>query len=104
MFDDLAMAEVFEPNLVRAARKVFADSYEYTRMYREYRERRKAEEEVRQRRLAAGGGLGVVTPRGQWDYPGEVTTIPSNRITMQGVPYPVLGVSDTGDVQMMLPG
>ena len=44
MFDDLAMAEVFEPNLVRAARKVFADSYEYTRMYREYRERRKAEE------------------------------------------------------------
>ena len=44
VFDDLAMAEVFEPNLVRAARKVFADSYEYTRMYREYRERRKAEE------------------------------------------------------------
>lgn len=45
-----------------------------------------------------------VTPYGQWQYPGEVTTIPDNRITMQGVPYPVLGVSDVGDMKMMMPG
>jgi hypothetical protein len=46
----------------------------------------------------------IVTPYGQWEYPGEITTIPSNEITMQGVPYPVLGISDIGDVQMMYPG
>ena len=40
---------------------------------------------------------------GQWDHPGEITEIGSNQITMQGVPYPVLGVSDEGDVQMMYP-
>ena len=41
--------------------------------------------------------------RGQWAHPGEVTEIGSNDITMQGVDYPVLGVSDTGDTQMMYP-
>jgi len=41
--------------------------------------------------------------RGQWAHPGEVTEIDSNDITMQGVDYPVLGVSDTGDTQMMYP-
>jgi len=46
----------------------------------------------------------ILTPYGQWEYPGEITTIPSNEITMQGVPYPVLGISDIGDVQMMYPG
>jgi hypothetical protein len=40
---------------------------------------------------------------GQWAHPGEITEIGSNQITMQGVPYPVLGVSDEGDVQMMYP-
>ena len=40
---------------------------------------------------------------GQWAYPGEMTEIGSNDITMQGVDYPVLGVSDTGDTQMMYP-
>ena len=45
----------------------------------------------------------IVDPMGQWAHPGEVTTIPSNDITMQGVDYPVLGVSDTGDTQMMYP-
>jgi len=40
---------------------------------------------------------------GQWNHPGEITEIGSNQITMQGVPYPVLGVSDTGDMQMMYP-
>lgn len=46
----------------------------------------------------------IVTPYGQWKYPGQVTTIPDNMITMQGVPYPVLGISDKGDTKMMLPG
>jgi len=41
---------------------------------------------------------------GQWAHPGEITEIGSNNITMQGVPYPVLGVSDTGDTKMMQPG
>lgn len=41
---------------------------------------------------------------GQWAHPGEVTKINSNEITMEGVPYPVLGVSDTGDAKVMMPG
>jgi len=46
----------------------------------------------------------IYDPRGQWDYPGEVTKIPSGNITMQGVPYPVLGVDNLGYEQMMYPG
>jgi len=49
------------------------------------------------------GGV-INDDRGQWAHPGEVTRINSPYITMQGVPYPVLGISDTGDVQMMYPG
>ena len=48
-------------------------------------------------------GSVIKDDRGQWDHPGEITEIGSNQITMQGVPYPVLGVSDTGDTQMMYP-
>jgi hypothetical protein len=35
----------------------------------------------------------IVSERGQWDYPGQPTAVPTKdgRITMQGVPYPVLG-------------
>ena len=33
---------------------------------------------------------------GQWAHPGEITEIDSPYITMQGVPYPVLGISDEG--------
>ena len=46
----------------------------------------------------------IIDPMGQWAHPGEITTIPSNNITMKGVPYPVLGVSDKGDKKMMKPG
>ena len=49
------------------------------------------------------GGV-IKDNRGQWAHPGKITEIGSNRITMQGVPYPVLGVSDTGHTQMMYPG
>ena len=46
----------------------------------------------------------IVDPRGQWDHPGEITRIPSNEITMQGVDYPVYGVPNVGEPQMMMPG
>jgi len=49
------------------------------------------------------GGI-IEDPMGQWAHPGSVTRIPSNQITMQGVNYPVLGVSDKGHTQMMYPG
>lgn len=48
-------------------------------------------------------GSVIKDDRGQWAYPGEITEIGSNNITMQGVDYPVLGVSDTGDTKMMYP-
>jgi len=48
------------------------------------------------------GGV-IKDDMGQWAHPGEITEIGSNQITMQGVPYPVLGVSNTGDTQMMYP-
>ena len=46
----------------------------------------------------------VLDPRGQWAHPGKVTRIPGSDITMQGVPYPVLGVGSNGQEQMMYPG
>lgn len=45
----------------------------------------------------------IIDPRGQWAHPGKVTTIPGNNITMKGVPYPVLGISNTGDKKLMMP-
>jgi hypothetical protein len=55
-------------------------------------------------KASAQNGSVIKDDRGQWAYPGEVTEIDSNDITMQGVDYPVLGVSDTGDKKMMEPG
>ena len=51
----------------------------------------------------ANGGP-ILDPRGQWAHPGKVTRIPSSNITMQGVPYPVLGIGSNGQQQMMYPG
>lgn len=48
-------------------------------------------------------GSVIKDDRGQWAHPGEITEIGSNDITMQGVNYPVLGISDTGDTKMMYP-
>ena len=45
----------------------------------------------------------IVSPYGQWKYPGKDTIIPSNNITMDNVNYPVLGISDTGDTKVMMP-
>ena len=49
------------------------------------------------------GGV-IEDDRGQWAHPGKITKINSNNITMKGVNYPVLGISDTGDRKMMQPG
>lgn len=46
----------------------------------------------------------IYDPMGQWNHPGQVTRIPGDKITMKGVPYPVLGVDDQGNKQLMLPG
>jgi GH24 family phage-related lysozyme (muramidase) len=46
----------------------------------------------------------ITDPMGQWKYPGQVTRIPSDTITMQGVNYPVLGVPDYGQPMLMQPG
>ena len=46
----------------------------------------------------------IVDPKGQWAHPGEITRIPGNQITMRGVPYPVLGIDDQGNEQIMFPG
>ena len=51
----------------------------------------------------AEGGI-IKDDRGQWAHPGEITEIGSNNITMRGVPYDVLGISDTGDTKLMKPG
>lgn len=45
----------------------------------------------------------ILDPRGQWAHPGKITRIPSDNITMQGVPYPVFGVGSNGQEQMMYP-
>jgi hypothetical protein len=41
---------------------------------------------------------------GQWKYPGQVTRIPSDNITMQGVNYPVWAQPNVGPGMMMQPG
>lgn len=45
----------------------------------------------------------IIDPMGQWAHPGEITKIPSGNITMNGVNYPVLGIDDQGNHQMMYP-
>jgi hypothetical protein len=41
---------------------------------------------------------------GQWKYPNQVVKVPGNNITMQGINHPNLGVADTGEKQIMMPG
>ena len=54
--------------------------------------------------ISKNGSKVIKDDMGQWAHPGKITEIGSNNITMQGVDYPVLGVSDTGHTQMMQPG
>ena len=51
----------------------------------------------------------ILDPMGQWKHPGKNTRIPlkdseTGSITMKGVNYPVLGIANTGQKQMMQPG
>ncbi len=48
------------------------------------------------------GGV-IEDNQGQWKYPGQITKINSPNITMKGVNYPVLGISNTGHKQLMMP-
>jgi hypothetical protein len=41
---------------------------------------------------------------GQWKYPGEATRIPSDTITMDNVPYPVMAYPNIGEPVLMQPG
>lgn len=53
------------------------------------------------------GGQIPVSSRGLYDYPNTPVMVPteSGKITMQGIGYPVLGVSmETGEQQLMQPG
>lgn len=47
---------------------------------------------------------GIEDAMGQWRHPGRCTMIPSNQITMRNVPHKVLGIDDTGHMQLMHPG
>jgi len=46
---------------------------------------------------------GVHDALGQWEHPGKCTMIPSGNITMKQVPHQVLGIDDTGHMQLMHP-
>lgn len=46
----------------------------------------------------------ITDPAGQWKFPGQDTRIPSNKITMKGVPYPVFAQPNVGPGIMMEPG
>lgn len=83
----------FSPSIIN--RQQYPDIYKEDRPY--------TEREIYGNEYQQGGSLGKITPLGQWEYPHQVTTVPSNNITMKGVDYPVLGISDTGDIKYMLP-
>ncbi len=48
----------------------------------------------------------IVSERGQWDYPGYPTAVPTKNgeITMKGVPYPLFAMDETGYGGMIYPG
>lgn len=46
---------------------------------------------------------GVEDSQGQWRHPGRCTMIPGNSITMRNVPFKVIGIDDTGHMQLMHP-
>ena len=47
----------------------------------------------------------VTDPMGQWKHPGKCTMIPTDNgsITMKNVPYPVVGIDETGHAEYMQP-
>jgi hypothetical protein len=54
--------------------------------------------------LAFLSEIAIKDNNGQWTNPGKITEINSNKITMKGVDYPLLGISkETGETKYMLP-
>lgn len=49
------------------------------------------------------GGEIKTTPYGQWEFPNQITKVPSNNITMENVPRALMGIADTGEQRIMLP-
>jgi|688.fasta_scaffold00342_50 hypothetical protein len=47
----------------------------------------------------------IVDPMGQYNHPGKETIIPTQdgRITMKNIPYPIIGIDETGQTQFMRP-
>lgn len=54
--DALKVVAQYEPQLYKAANKIFGAAYEYTRAYREYRDKRKAEEKLHGQTVLEGAG------------------------------------------------
>lgn len=50
LFEELSVIEEHEPKMMKAVSHVFKDSYEYTRMYREYVKKRKESEKERDKK------------------------------------------------------
>jgi hypothetical protein len=48
----------------------------------------------------------IISERGQWDYPGQPTAVPTptGKITMQGVKNNLVGIDNLGNMQYMTPG
>lgn len=48
----------------------------------------------------------IISERGQWDYPGQPTAVPtpSGKITTEGVEDDLLGIDNLGNTQYMTPG
>jgi hypothetical protein len=48
----------------------------------------------------------IISERGQWDYPGQPTAVPTptGEITMQGVEDDLVGIDNLGNTQYMTPG
>jgi hypothetical protein len=48
----------------------------------------------------------IISERGQWDYPGQPTAVPTptGEITMQGVEDDLVGIDNLGNMQYMTPG
>jgi len=58
---------------------------------------------VKNRSFAQQGGEIKTTPYGQWEFPNQITKVPSNNITMENVPRALMGIADTGEQRVMLP-
>ena len=62
------------------------------------------QEKFTENELAFLSEIAIKDNNGQWANPGKITEINSNQITMQGVDYPLLGISkETGETKKMYP-